>query len=869
MDHYYILDAYNSVKESIDLKPTPSSTLLTEEQLEEYRNLASNIWTKMKQLRNNRVNMYLTLASIQILLVIFMIIMMIVSFDKTRMTDSFLTIILIFLIFGILSGIVYLLLFLRRINDSNNNISKLKNIFQLDLKAGKNNSLTLENLYEKANAVNNYKPDEDDNLTEEEQSKDEDNIAYLKKVSQVNLSLDENRTSDEYVKDCGRSGSDISCVTPGLMYDSFKHGVLYTVNPEQAGSIDVFINKLRSLIGATTYKEIEEEDIETIINEIVIPKMISVTDTVYRTSDLQPASTKNNDQCSEECQTRAEKLADDVLNENIESPPALILEAAWEDCFEEMKEQCLGKLTKKGTAAQKCEFGCSRIDEEPLQIVKRTVKGWIPVMTSESGWSESEEETCTGEILKDDTIDSVYYGRTDSDSAKKCYIHDSSAKRAEWEKKAGIEDGLFMYRENDTMHIPGADPAVIADEIFNEIQLSYTTFDISDYDTLIYEELRAKDGNFDKNEDWYKNVFMILSNRLLSTKPSLDLVIPDIERFRNEMSKITGYDFIQDVTWPSVKASMYTHVIEKRRMQPLSSITDDVHIILTIICSMAALFSVLGYYVFSRNHMASRIGVVTFSKFTERWKRHIIVLCILLLLWTIVFTQLSQRKSRVLFNQRIKKSNTDKFNEELVVLRDWLLNLTDSVPHIRGEKADIKDLLYAVNNDEIQIINTFQNSNDVMVDILSDKQITDFVNKSQNVISLYDKCNNIVTGSPIPFPVSDVIIYVIGILITIFSGIYISRRFDIKKMVERVQRVKTLRDDVYMGGGEAVVTELNSILSCDSQSVNNKTKLMSHLFAYVMVVFSVIMTVNIVQSTNDYRDSLNGGFMTMRSRCVR
>ena len=785
--------------------------------------------------------------------------------------------IILFIIFGF---VLYLLLFKDRINSAGESVNTLKEIYLFENASGVDGE-NVENLFRLASDIHRVESEKQgdtwtkwwdvDDVDDDEQEKNKNKDAKLR------YSLGDDSSA-------GVDGGDIGGVTKNVLTDSIKNGVLNTVTPEMSATVDESIMTLRNLLGANTYRLLDDEDINGVIMDLVVPKMYAAVAKVYH--DRQESGGgggSTEDTCSEECGEKVRRMVDAVLDPAVKSPEAALLEAAWQNCPSEMRDACTGEMTNRGTAADKCEFGCSRIHKDNSQIFKIPISGWIPIADGDdSGWSVAElgeGERC-GDSIKDDSVDAVYHGRMTVDGPKQCYVHSSDGKPVAWRATEGIDDSILTYKGDANITIPGMDSKVVSEEIFEQIQAIYSPFDISPFDTLVYAELKSLDTDFSANSSWYKDVFMSLTHRLKSASKKKDLVVPSLEYFNDKLGEMSGREFISDVVWPVAVGSVYLQVRETRMnssdsYMPVSE-SDDInltHVFNLSIASLSVIVTLLAYFLMSIEAISRKHGYVTMRLFLEKYHRNFLALSVIVVFWTVVFTQMTQGRARAMFNRRIREKNTREFMANFKEMRSYLFGLTSTYPDLntdpRGDehKASLKDLMVAVHTDNIDAIQDFEDNDAMMAAVLTDGQKIKIMEKAQRLIKSYDSCNSVTPGNPIPYPIAEVVTYGTGAVVFVLLMMYMHRKFSIHEVVDRVQKVQMLRKRVYMGEGGAGA-ELNAILACATDSGENRIKIIKELLVAAGTMFSLIISGSMILSSRDYRASLEGGFMVSRSRCV-
>nr|WRJ69824.1 hypothetical protein TetV2_00375 [Oceanusvirus sp.] len=895
MDHYHIVDAYREAYSLVPLDVDPPTEQLEDRDLQRHKRAARIIKMKHDQLERRKDAYNTTLILIEAAISIFLIIMVWAIWKNTqKMSLRVMYSVLVFCVMVTLGVLVYEILFRERLNQAKSAHKVMKQIYGFDADYG---NKTIGHLYSVAKSIyteaREKKSEEDTGWCgKNEEDLDEEETEELQKIQELKKALD---PTLEGGCEGGSQGGELRWW--------MQNGIMYTMTDETGASVDDMVLILRNLLGANTYRSLEDNDIQGIIEEIIVPRLHEAVAKIYDSAEVSVAGRTNNnqdkdkEQCGAECEQTAAALMDAVMDDKKPSPPAAVLEAAWQDCRPEMEKACKGELQDRGTAANKCEFGCARVHEEK-RVIKIPLDGWVPLLDSSSGWREREKpeagegegeasgggnpsESCLEAGMADENVDVVYFGSIGDGEAKSCYFHDANAKRAEWKKVEGAE-GVMSYAYGTKVNIPGADSKQTAEKIFLEIQAVYSPFDVGGHEDIILDELRALDARFSDNDSWYRDTLVSLRHRLKAAMKKADLVVPSIEHLNSRLDEMTAREFSDRVIWTTTMASASLHVRKVRmdnrgdyESEPPVKKIDHTTARNSGLFALSVIASIVGYWTMELEWVAKEEGLVTVRRlFGENYHRHIISMSMLLVFWTVIWINISQGRTKSMFNNRVKDRNTIEFIKAANELRSWLFALTGTLPALSGDdntsfeyEQPRRSLMIAVHHKDTSILNEFEDGDAPMTDMLSLAQRMEFVNKAQNLIKKYDSCNRIIPGKAVPFPIPEVVIYSASILVFVVAMTYMSRRFKVHEVANRVRRIQTLRKKVYMGD-EGAAAQIRGILACAGTDSVERVKLLKNMMVATASIFSVMSVSLLVMSHYDYEMSLESGFLVSRSRCL-
>lgn len=894
MDHFHILDAYRSNKK---LVPIDAELLkdLAEDPQTEYKNVFKAAYqTKQKHeaLKNREGVQKLSLISVEIMIAVIALLFLISiassEYGKLMKMTYSIIIISVFVICGVQ---LYLILFSKRMFNTSKHLKTIEEIYGLE-----SDSKTAKafNIATKIRNLELECQENDDIICPQ----DSTNSKIKKDICDLKSSIHTDAVEGSNEPD------------PGYLKAAIKHGMLYTMTGDAGQTIDAMVQKLRTILGSETYRVVEETDVYDIVDDVIVPKMIAANaKIVQRKKDAKGAvdsvvaeGSNDGDQCDTWCVDTVEQLVKDALDPK-KSIPSNLLDQAWERCRTDMENVCTSSRLKTGE--QQCAFGCAKVEEKELLFNtirldnQKPDENWVePELEVDQSTTDEDvtadpgvglERRCMETAMNDQDVDAAYFGQSEANGSNKCYFHYTAGSNAGGKgtfvkSTSDAFTGKLLYKEHHNVEVPGASPAEIANQIANEVRAIQSSFDLSQYDTHIYDTLRYQDTNFNANKAFYEGVF---DNLVEMLKPQLDedddMLVPSIQRINDSLTEMTGRSFRKNVIWPVARSSGFLHIrsvrLDQKESYMPSSIEENIrkrfrHKMINAVLAVVA--SIFSYFSFTAERQAAEEpgGKLTLKTLIfDLWHRHIVALSVIMMFWAIVFSWMIRANARQVFNEYTKEENTKKFIQDVYDLRTFLFSLTDTMASLANDdntttfKKERLPLMEAVHTNKIDVINQFSNPDELIINTLTLENKLEFVKLCQSVVKSYDRCNKLDSGSAVPFPIPEIIVYVSSLIILIFGMMYTYSRFNITEVAQRVERIRQLRPKIYMGDASAA-REVGGLLECAENSVEDRINLMKNTFVGMIGVTGIMITVLLVNSNDDYIASLNSGFMLSRGRCV-
>ena len=891
MDHFHILDAYRSNKKLVPIDAELFDAMGQDGDAE-FRNVfkaAHQTKEKHESLKRRERAQKWSLATVETMVAIMATIFVvgIANSDYSRAMKaaySFITL-SVFVIAGIY---LYLILFSKRMFNTTRHRKTIEEIYGMDVDE-------TNNAFKAARDIRNLEIEcqDNDDITCPRDSTDAKMTKKLRKLEAA-VRPGPFQGSDDQASDEPTQGY-------GYLKRAIKRGMLYTMTGDAGQTIDSMVRKLRSILGSETYRVIEETDVYDIIDDIIVPKMIAAnSQIVQRKKDSKGAGAAaaggaGEDQCDGWCGETVEKLVEDALDPK-KTVPSNLREQAWDRCRKDMENVCHSARLKTGE--QQCAFGCAKAEEKEvsfstIRLDNHSPKdNWteqIELDADESAQGVGLEKLCMDGAMDADDVDAAYFGPVEANGPNKCFFHftagDNSGGKGKFEKSEGDAfSGKLLYKENHNVEVPGATPAEVANGIANEVRAVQSSFDLTSYDTHVYDSLRYQDASFNANREFYEGVY---DNLVEMLKPQLeevdDLLVPSIQRINESLTEMTARKFRTDVVWPVARSTGFLHIRAVRLDQKESympiSIEGDIrrrfgYKILIFGLSVAA--SLFSYFSFMAEREAANRpdGKITLKNLVfDMWHRNVVALSVILMFWTIVYSWLMRANSRDVFNDHVKEENTRRFIQDVYDLRTFLFGLTGTMPELAGDdntaRFDEKrmPLMEAVHTNKVDLIKQFSRPDELIINTLTLEKKLAFVKLCQAVVKSYDRCNKLDSGGAVPFPMPEVIVYATSLVVLAFGMVYMYSRFNVTEVAQRVERVRKLRPKIYMGDASAA-REVAGLLECAENTAEARVDLMKNAFVGMIGVVGIMVTVLLINSNDEYVASLNSGFMVGRGRCV-
>jgi hypothetical protein len=869
MDHFHILDAYRSNKKLIPFSGDAP--------MENVFKAAYQTKDKYDALRRVERAQTWALASVEamvaVMAVVFVSGIALYSNHTFKMKVAYCVIvILIFVITGI---VLYLMLFSKRMFNATRSRLIMEEIYRFS-------DDTAFKAYAIAQELRDLRKEhKDENSTKCVQETADPEVK--KKLADLEAAATEAVT---------RTIEGASACKPGGLKEAMRNGMLYTLTTDAGTTIDGMVRKLRTFLGAETYRYVEEADAYDVIDDIIVPQMIKAHSKFAAVAAT--GGGERNEQCDEYCAETVEKIVS-MMNTPDKAVSTILLDDTWERCPVEMEEVCKSHRLK--TAGQRCAFGCNKVGEKKPEYSVMRVENHVPdaeFWTEQTGLESEEgaslEKMCIEAALDAQDVDAAYYGKTSPTSPDKCFFHfkagTGATGRGTFKKSSGVEafHGKLIYKEAHDVELPESSAAEIAKKIADQVRSIHASFDITPYDVHLYDTIRTKDAAFGANRGFYEDVFDHLVELL---KPQSDddgdVLVPSVQRINVALKEMTARKFRSEVVWPVAKTSVYLHVRTVRMDQAETylprSVENEIrreHNFISVNLGMSVAASIVSYltFVVERESAKTPDGRLTLKNLiVDMWHRHVFAASVITMFWTIVFSWYNRHYARRVFNEAIKETNTRNFVVAVNELRTFLFGLTGTLPEISGDDdtsafAEKRlPLMNGVHDDNMAVVKPFDKPEEQMINVLDVPKQIEFVRLSQAVVKAYDKCNKLDAWMGVPFPVPEVVVYGTALVILAFGMSYMYSRFNMAEVARRVQRVRDLRPKVYMGDASAA-REIAGLLECSENVAETRLNLMKNMFVGMVAVSGIMVTVMIVNNERDYEAMLNSGFMASRGRCV-
>ena len=687
-----------------------------------------------------------------------------------------------------------------------------------------------------------------------------------------------------------------------VLMKAIQHGVLYTLRGDAGSIIDDSVDSLRKLIGTDTYRTVGEEDAYDIIDDIIVPMMIKSRNevTVRNNGHFGTSSTEV---CDTFCAETVQRLKEDVLDSK-KTPLLGLLDEAWEKCHTQMSAVCGSDSLMTGE--NRCAFGCAKAENKQVSVSTVEVKNKIPdanwkmfnkVATEEAVENKNivevlenfrvdipTEAECFREATGSAGVDAAYYGKKEDSGGDACYLHYRSEPKGQFSQGVGAFSGKLLFKEDHNVEVPEGTPAAVAAQIALHVKEAGTKFDISDYDVHLYDQLRAKDDSFTARKGFYEKTSIYLVNML---KPDItddqDYLIPSMQRTNEELSGMTARQFQSRIVWPLTKASVFVHIraVRLELQEHYAPATKQVRLqsrynLVMAICGIGIVCTISGYFAFVVEIASAKTlnGSLTVRELVvDRWHLHVVSFSLMITFWTIAQSLLFRDHAKRVFNEKMKLGNTEAFINRVNELRDFLFEFSGTLPELRADdntstKLPAREkLMKAVHTEQMDIIGKFPDDDALMIDVFDMKNKLKFVHLAGEIVKAYDRCNKIGTAHLVPFPTPEVLMYVTSIIILCLLMSFLFSTFDIPSVARRVERVRSLRPRLYIGD-EAAAREVAGLLQCAESSAKNQFELTKRVFYAAIGVVGIMITTLLVSGDEEYKMSLNGGFMLSRGRCL-
>ena len=135
----------------------------------------------------------------------------------------------------------------------------------------------------------------------------------------------------------------------------------------------------------------------------------------------------------------------------------------------------------------------------------------------------------------------------------------------------------------------------------------------------------------------------------------------------------------------------------------------------------------------------------------------------------------------------------------------------------------------------------------------------------RDVIEAYDKCNTLTSPRKMPFPIYEIIIYTIVMLLIAVILLYAYHQLDPLARIRNINRLNELRSDIQMGMPPP--PEFTKLMDCLKTSDSAWSMLVNTAVA-LLALFNVYIVYTVVKSSKTYRMGLYSSSLFTQNKCV-
>jgi hypothetical protein len=135
----------------------------------------------------------------------------------------------------------------------------------------------------------------------------------------------------------------------------------------------------------------------------------------------------------------------------------------------------------------------------------------------------------------------------------------------------------------------------------------------------------------------------------------------------------------------------------------------------------------------------------------------------------------------------------------------------------------------------------------------------------REAMSAYEKCNSLVPPRTYPFPIYDILVYIIAALIIVATAAYLLSKVDIMRRISVVNRLHELRRDIE--DGMEPPGDFNAILECSSPK-NEVWNILTDIAIGTVVLLNILVLFTLYRSTAMYGIGLRSSRLFLDRKCV-
>ena len=637
-----------------------------------------------------------------------------------------------------------------------------------------------------------------------------------------------------------------------------KLAALDTLTVDNLRAVEECVAALRSFSGATRLRPMDVTDVDAILSDIIVPGMTAARLKAPLSRSMIAS------ECSKTCGTTVTELraalgkGQSVTNADVT--------AAWAACPNAMVELCREEGLPAGA---RCALACvenARLSDQKIY----DVDGNGP--SKSNRWSlrnsGSTEGACFEAAVKDEKVEAALFLRGDGGACHMYERRDGEAVEAVFEPAGGAL-GTLLVRSGSAIVPPQSDAVAVGRGIAGQINDTYGAFDVREHADTVYGYLKEADALFDVHRDWYRDCFNALASAVRPPRPGAAASVADVSGSTEALKAVDGSAFTERYVLPltlmhGALCSQKVRDIKETQLELKAAKDrygkDNAAIWLAgaaFICGVAVLL----------------ISDIHFRETEpEAWKKAkgrfgvptaVMLACAVSLFWAVVLSLRKRSLTRARHNIETRKRNTEALHKASLTLLTFVYGLSGTPAPAGIPDVDFKRALHF---GETDFVKSFGKPGQPMYDILKEGDRATLLRGVKEVVLRFDACNTAAGGSAVPLPVSDILIYVGGMVFMAMVTRYLYTHMDVPGVLTKLSAVQrelpAAALDVAHAGAAA---RLRGLVVCEDGIED-----VFDVIKWALMVASLIVSVLFIGTVNDgtrkYDRAID--YMKLRSRCA-
>ena len=266
-------------------------------------------------------------------------------------------------------------------------------------------------------------------------------------------------------------------------------------------------------------------------------------------------------------------------------------------------------------------------------------------------------------------------------------------------------------------------------------------------------------------------------------------------------------------------------------------------------------------------------GIPLSDMVTTLWKRHVLVLAVLLALQSSLLSFVNRGQAVTELNTSVMQRNTRTLAKGLRDLRGLLLRISSGDEEVAAEDGGVGQkevrarLLASVHARDMGVTGSFPRDDTPVMSQINPRDKLQLIHLATDVVHMYNNCS-MVSLDPAPaFPHAQVAGYVAVIVMLASSMVYLYGKFRVPNMSSDLASAVKLKNQMLMGDRTAMAS-LERLLACGNDvDMLRIEDIIRTLLVLAALGISVMFSLVTFSGDREFKHSMISSFMRGRARC--